>query len=67
MPSLTGRRLRLDRLSDRIIAVLRRQAEHQHALNWTAGEQSHDQDLVFTRRDGHPLRPEYTGRHRLCR
>jgi integrase len=50
-------------LSDRVVAVLRRQAEHQHALKHAAGERYRDQDLVFTRHGGQPLRPEYVLRH----
>lgn len=50
-------------LSDRVVTALCRQAEHQQTLKHAAGRQYRDQDLVFTRRDGQLLRPEYVLRH----
>lgn len=46
-------------LSDRAVAALRRQAERQQQQRIAAGTAYRDQDLVFTRRHGQPLRPEY--------
>ncbi|WP_260478715.1 tyrosine-type recombinase/integrase [Kibdelosporangium aridum] len=54
-------------LSDRVVAALPRQRDRQHVQRLTAGGAYVDRDLVFTRRDGQPLRPEYVVRqfHRL--
>jgi integrase len=46
-------------LSERATRALDRQAERQRALRRAAGSTYQDQDLVFTRRSGRPLRPEY--------
>jgi integrase len=46
-------------LSDRAVAALRRQAERQQRQQIAAGVAWRDHDLVFTRRNGRPLRPEY--------
>jgi integrase len=50
-------------LSERVIRALRRQAERQRLQRIAAGLRYRDQDLVFTRADGQPLRPEYVLRH----
>lgn len=50
-------------LSPRGVRALRRQAERQRMLGLAAGSGYQDQDLVFTRRNGQPLRPEYVLRH----
>jgi len=50
-------------LSPRSVRALRRQAERQRALRLAAGPGYQDQDLVFTRRNGQPLRHEYVLRH----
>lgn len=50
-------------LSPRAVRALHRQAERQGVLRRAAGPAFHDQDLVFTRRHGQPLRPEYVLRH----
>ena len=52
-------------LSARVVAALQRQRDRQDVLRRTRTFQ--DQDLVFTRTDGQPLRPEYVLRqlHRL--
>jgi integrase len=49
-------------LSGRIVAALQRQRERQR-LQRLASSRYRDQDLVFTRADGQPLRPEYVLRH----
>jgi integrase len=46
-------------LSSPAVRALHRQAERQLVLRLATGPAYHDQDLVFTRRDGQPLRPEY--------
>lgn len=46
-------------LSDRAVSALRRRADRQQRLQVAAGAAYRDQDLVFTRRHGRPLRPEY--------
>lgn len=46
-------------LSERAAAALRRQATRQRRLTIAAGHAFDNQDLVFTRRHGQPLRPEY--------
>jgi integrase len=46
-------------LSDRAVSALRRQAERQRRQRVDADPAFHDQGLVFTRRQGLPLRPEY--------
>lgn len=47
-------------LSDRAVAALRRQAERDKRLKHADGPAVDDEhDLVFTRRNGRPLRPEY--------
>lgn len=45
------------------MAALLRQRDRQHLQRLTAGGAYVDRDLVFTRRDGQPLRPEYVLRH----
>jgi integrase len=50
-------------LSERVIRALRRQAERQRLQRLAAGVHYRDQDLVFTRADGQPLRPEHVLRH----
>jgi integrase len=50
-------------LSSRAVRALHRQAERQCVLRRATGAAYRDQDLVFTRRDGQPLRPEYVLRH----
>lgn len=50
-------------LSDRVIDALARQAERQRLHRLAAGATYLDQDLVFTRSNGKPLRPEYVLRH----
>ena len=50
-------------LSQRATHALTRQAERQQALRRAAGPRYQDQDLVFTRRNGQPLRPEYVLHH----
>lgn len=50
-------------LSSRSVRALRRQAERQRLLRQAAGPAYQDQDLVFTRRNGQPLRHEYVLRH----
>jgi integrase len=50
-------------LSERVGRALRRQAERQRLQRIAAGARYRDQDLVFTRADGQPLRPEYVLRH----
>jgi integrase len=50
-------------LSARAVRALHRQAERQRVLRLATGPAYRDQDLVFTRRDGQPLRPEYVLRH----
>ena len=50
-------------LSTRSVRALRRQAERQRLLRLAAGPAYQDQDLVFTRRNGQPLRHEYVLRH----
>jgi integrase len=50
-------------LSSRGVRALHRQAERQRVLRLATGPAYRDQDLVFTRRDGQPLRPEYVLRH----
>ena len=52
-------------LSERAVRALRRQAERQRLHRIAAGPRYHDQDLVFTRANGRPLRPEYVLRHLL--
>ncbi|MGH3569410.1 MAG: site-specific integrase [Pseudonocardia sp.] len=46
-------------LSDRAVSALRRRADRQQRQQVAAGAAHRDQDLVFTRRHGRPLRPEY--------
>lgn len=46
-------------LSGRAESALRRQAERQRLQRIAAGVAYREQDLVFTRRGGQPLRPEY--------
>lgn len=46
-------------LSDRVVRALRRQAERQQSQRRIAGTHWSEQDLVFTRATGQPLRPEY--------
>jgi integrase len=46
-------------LSERTVSALRRQADRQQRQRLAAGTAYHDQDLVFTRRHGQLLRPEY--------
>lgn len=41
------------------MSALRRQAERQRVQRIAAGVAYQEQDLVFTRRGGQPLRPEY--------
>jgi hypothetical protein len=50
-------------LSDRVIRALRRQAERQRLRRLAAGTAWNNQDLVFTRATGQPLRPEYVLNH----
>jgi integrase len=50
-------------LSDRVVAALTRQRECQRVLRLASACDYEDQDLVFARRDGQPLRPEYVLRH----
>jgi hypothetical protein len=50
-------------LSDRVVAALTRQRERQRVQRLTSTPGYEDQDLVFARRDGRPLRPEYVLRH----
>jgi integrase len=50
-------------LSPRAMRALRRQAERQDVIRRIAGPAFQDQDLVFTRPRGQPLRPEYVLRH----
>lgn len=50
-------------LSARVVAALHRQAERQRRQQLAAGEEFHNQDLVFCRPNGEPLRPEYVLRH----
>jgi integrase len=50
-------------LSERVVRALRRQAERQRLQRIAASPHYRDQDLVFTRADGQPLRPEYVLRH----
>ncbi|TVT11365.1 site-specific integrase [Amycolatopsis bartoniae] len=50
-------------LSPRTIAALQRQAQHRATLKNASGARFHDEDLVFTRSQGQPLRPEYVLRH----
>jgi integrase len=50
-------------LSSRGVRALHRQAERQRVLRLATGPAYRDQDLVFTRHDGQPLRPEYVLRH----
>jgi integrase len=50
-------------LSERIVRALHRQAERQRLQRHAASTRYHDQDLVFTRANGQPLRPEYVLRH----
>jgi integrase len=54
-------------LSDRVVAALTRQRERQRAQQLMSPPSYEDQDLVFARRDGRPLRPEYVLRqfHKL--
>ena len=46
-------------LSGRAVSALRRQAERQRLQRIAADAAYQEQDLVFTRRGGQPLRPEY--------
>jgi len=50
-------------LSERIVRALHRQAERQRLQRLAAGSRYYDQDLVFGRADGQPLRAEYVLRH----
>jgi integrase-like protein len=50
-------------LSSRAVRALHRQAERQRVLRLAPGAPYRDQDLVFTRHNGQPLRPEYVLRH----
>jgi integrase len=50
-------------LSERVVRALRRQAERQRLQRIAASARYRDQDLVFTRADGQPLRPECVLRH----
>jgi integrase len=50
-------------LSARVVRALQRQAERQRLQRRTAGPAWAEQDLVFTRATGRPLRPEYVLRH----
>jgi integrase len=50
-------------LSHRVVRALKRQAERQRIQRLTAGEEWKEQDLVFTRNHGRPLRPEYVLNH----
>jgi integrase len=50
-------------LSDRVVAALTRQRERQRVLRLMSTPGYEDQDLVFARRDGRPVRPEYVLRH----
>ena len=50
-------------LSDRVVRALQRQAGRQHIQRRCAGAMYHDDDLVFTRANGRPLRPEFVLRH----
>lgn len=50
-------------LSNRAVNALGRQAQRQLQQRDVAGPRFHDQDLVFTRRYGEPLRHEYVLRH----
>jgi integrase len=50
-------------LSDRVAAALVRQRERQRVQRLAAADGYEDGDLVFTRHDGRPLRPEYVLRH----
>jgi hypothetical protein len=54
-------------LSDRVVAALLRQRDRQRVQRLTAGGAYEDRDLMFTRRDGRPLRPEYVLREVLAR
>lgn len=55
-------------LSNRVVRALQRQSERQQNQRHTAGAQWSEQDLVFTRATGQPLRPEYVLRrlHQLA-
>ena len=55
-------------LSERAVSALRRQADRQRQRVLIEGAADEDQGLVFTRRRGRPLRPEYVLRrlHRLA-
>jgi integrase len=50
-------------LSERAANALRRQANRQHDQRLTTGPNFRDHELVFTRRNGQPLRHEYVLRH----
>lgn len=50
-------------LSDRVVAALVRQRERQRAERSMVTGDDEGGDLVFTRRAGRPLRPEYVLRH----
>lgn len=50
-------------MSARVVRALQRQSDRQHHQRLAAGPTWAEQDLVFTRATGQPLRPEYVLRH----